>query len=324
MVPGPTSVPAEVLAAYALDYGSGDLEDEFFALYDRVQQQLRHILATRNQVAVMTGEGMLALWAGLKSCLRPDDWVLAVATGLFGDGIGEMARALGAEVEIVSFPHDTVASAAGARLCTDDWRIDLCAVGSQKCLSAPPGLAIVAVSPRAWRVITPHWHALAALEAATRRVLDEGLDQVLERHARVAAACRRGVRRLGLELYPRDEAFSSPTVTAVQVPPWLSWPALDTELRRRGSWSGATTGRSRARSSASATWARKPTSTWSSGRSRRSPRPCVGPPEATGRRKSIVALRTATRKSWKPSGCPSVSTSVVGSRSGARVGSLAS
>ena len=193
MVPGPTSVPAEVLAAYALDYGSGDLEDEFFALYDRVQQQLRHILATRNQVAVMTGEGMLALWAGLKSCLRPDDWVLAVATGLFGDGIGEMARALGAEVEIVSFPHDTVASAAGARLCTD-----------------------------------------------------------------------------------------------------------------------------------SATWARKPTSTWSSGRSRRSPRPCVGPPEVTGRRKSIVALRTATRKSWKPSGCPSVSTSVVGSRSGARVGSLAS
>jgi aspartate aminotransferase-like enzyme len=120
-------------------------------------------------------------------------------------------------------------------------------------------MAIVAVSPRAWQVIeevnyqgydallpwrdalheryfpyTPYWHALAALEAAARRILDEGLERVFERHTRVAAACRQGLQRLGLELYPREEAFSSPTVTAVKVPPTLSWPALDAELRRRG------------------------------------------------------------------------------------------
>jgi aspartate aminotransferase-like enzyme len=81
---------------------------------------------------------------------------------------------------------------------------------------------------------TPYWHALAALEAAARRLLDEGLERVFERHTRAAAACRQGLRRIGLEPYPRDAACASPTVTAVKVPPRLSWPALDGALRRRG------------------------------------------------------------------------------------------
>jgi len=281
MVPGPTSVLPDVLTAYQVDYGSADLEDEFFALYDRVQDQLRSILRTQSQIAIMTGEGMVALWGALKSCLRPGDRVVAVATGIFGYGIGDMARSVGAEVEVVGFPYDSIAnpgeveaaiarfrpkmvtmvhcetpsgtlnpvgsvgqlvakydvplfyvdavsSAAGAELRTDDWHIDLCLVGSQKCLSAPPHLAILAVSPRTWDVVeeigyqgydallpwrdalqsryfpyTPYWHGLAALEVACRAILDEGLETVLERHQRVAALCRRGLRELGLTLYPQ-------------------------------------------------------------------------------------------------------------------------
>ena len=49
---------------------------------------------------------MLALWGALKSVIRPGDRVLAVATGLFGYGIGEMARQVGAEVEVVGFGDD--------------------------------------------------------------------------------------------------------------------------------------------------------------------------------------------------------------------------
>ncbi len=45
-------------------------------------------------------------------------------------------------------------SGAGSLPCyTDRWQIDLVVVGSQKALMLPPGLAVVAVSPKAWRQI---------------------------------------------------------------------------------------------------------------------------------------------------------------------------
>ncbi|HEX2986606.1 MAG TPA: aminotransferase class V-fold PLP-dependent enzyme, partial [Chloroflexota bacterium] len=317
MVPGPTRVPADVSAAYQAEYGSSDLEEEFFDLYGRVQEQLQQLLMTRSQMAIMTGEGMAALWGALKSTIRPGDRVLSVATGLFGYGIGEMARAVGAHVEVVEFPYDAVAdpmkvesaivrfrpkmvtmvhcetpsgtlnpvgevgrlvakhgvplfyvdavsSAVGAELRTDEWQIDLCLVGSQKCLSCPSDLAIVAVSPQAWTVIdevdyqgydallpfrkalenryfpyTPHWHGIAALEIACRRVLAEGLDAVQARHQRAAEVCRQGLVDLGLTLYPQSMEFNSPTVTAARVPAGLGWAEFDRRLRRRGVGVGA-------------------------------------------------------------------------------------
>ncbi|MFY9940755.1 MAG: aminotransferase class V-fold PLP-dependent enzyme [Desulfobacterales bacterium] len=106
MVPGPVRVPPAVLAAYQTAYGSADLEDEFFRLYADTEARLKPILGTSHPVVLQTGEGMLALWSALKSCLVPGDRVLAVATGVFGYGIGEMARALGCEVRTLGLPHD--------------------------------------------------------------------------------------------------------------------------------------------------------------------------------------------------------------------------
>ena len=65
-------------------------------------------MGTKNDVVIMSGEGMLALWGAMKSCLRPGDPVLCVGTGLYGDGNADMARALGCRVELVSQPYDTV------------------------------------------------------------------------------------------------------------------------------------------------------------------------------------------------------------------------
>ncbi|MEZ4734715.1 MAG: aminotransferase class V-fold PLP-dependent enzyme [Caldilineaceae bacterium] len=109
LVPGPVAVPAEVLAVYGVNYGSSDLEDEFFTLYQQCEADLQRLLATHNSITIQSGEGMLALWGALKSVLQPGDRVLAVATGLFGYGIGEMAAQLGAEVETVGFGYDTIA-----------------------------------------------------------------------------------------------------------------------------------------------------------------------------------------------------------------------
>lgn len=109
LVPGPVSIPAEVLDAYRMDYGSADMEEEFFDLYGECEVGLQKILETGNDVTIQTGEGMLALWGALKSVLAPGDRVLAVSTGLFGHGIGEMARTAGAEVEILEFANNDVA-----------------------------------------------------------------------------------------------------------------------------------------------------------------------------------------------------------------------
>ncbi len=106
LVPVPVSVPEALRAVYQIDYGSADLEEEFFNLYADCERGLQAVLGTRSQVTIQSGEGMLALWGALKSVIRPGDRVLAVATGLFGYGIGEMARQIGAEVEVVGFDYD--------------------------------------------------------------------------------------------------------------------------------------------------------------------------------------------------------------------------
>ncbi len=313
MVPGPVRVPDQVRSVYQTDYGSADLETDFLELYNRTEERLRAILATRNPVVIQTGEGMLVLWGALKSCLRPGDRVLSVATGVFGYGFGEMAASIGAEGKTVGFGYDetlsrwdriedtirefrpkmitavhcetpsgtlnplaelgeikrrlgvpllvadVVASAGGAPVLVDEWGIDLALGGSQKCLSAPPSMSFLSVSPAAWEVIrevnypgydallpfqdaqknfyfpyTPNWHGVAALHAGAGILLAEGLEAAFERHSRVSAACREGIARLGLELFPAPGAVSSPTVTAVRVPEGIPWPELDRRFRARG------------------------------------------------------------------------------------------
>ena len=106
MVPGPVKVPQPILDAYNIDYGSGDLEPEFLALYNRTEAGLQTLLGTDQKVVIHTGEGMIALWAALKSCLKPGDRVLSIATGVFGHGIADMAKSLGAVVKTYDFPYN--------------------------------------------------------------------------------------------------------------------------------------------------------------------------------------------------------------------------
>lgn len=106
MVPGPVSVSANVLAAMAQDYGSGQIETDFLKLYDQTGRKLATLMGTRNDVVLMTGEGMLALWSGLKSCLSAGQRVLSLSTGVFGEGIGHMAASIGCEVRWINYDFD--------------------------------------------------------------------------------------------------------------------------------------------------------------------------------------------------------------------------
>ena len=160
---------------------------------------------------------------------------------------------------------DAVASIGAHPLETSKWGIDLCIAGPQKALAGSSGTSLVSVSDRAWDALranpsaprgsflslldwkerwldagrlqipgTPSVVEMYALEAALARVLDEGLDQVIARHARVARAARAGVRSLGLELWPvRDEAAAN-AVTVVEVPASLDADAVCASARELG------------------------------------------------------------------------------------------
>ncbi|NGM67918.1 alanine--glyoxylate aminotransferase family protein [Natronolimnobius sp. AArcel1] len=135
---------------------------------------------------------------------------------------------------------DAVSSLGGTPVPTN--RIDICLGASQKCFSAPPGLTTCAISERAWDRIEatetnslytnlepwrtavedewfPYTHLsanIAGLETATELVLEEGLENVFERHEAAAEYCRERGAEMGLETYATESA-ASPTVTALEV-----------------------------------------------------------------------------------------------------------
>ncbi|HIU17661.1 MAG TPA: alanine--glyoxylate aminotransferase family protein [Candidatus Avidesulfovibrio excrementigallinarum] len=116
MVPGPVSLHPDVIDALNHDYGSGLIEPDYMALYEATTRNLAALMNTRSDVVLMTGEGMLALWGALKSCLKPGDGVVCVGTGVFGDGTADMARSFGCRVESVSLPYDRT-------ICDDDLNV---------------------------------------------------------------------------------------------------------------------------------------------------------------------------------------------------------
>jgi aspartate aminotransferase-like enzyme len=134
---------------------------------------------------------------------------------------------------------DAVSSLGGTPVPAD--RIDICLGASQKCFSAPPGLAIASVSDAAWERIEARepeslytnllpWHdaeqpypythlttLVVALDEALDLLLETGLDAVYDRHREAAAVCRERGAEMGLDPYP-DLDRCSPTVTAFSTP----------------------------------------------------------------------------------------------------------
>ena len=106
LVPGPVAVPQEILKVAARNFGSADCEPEYAALYRETEGLLQKMMKTRERVVIQTGEGMLVLWTALKSTLKPGDRVLVLSTGLFGEGFGDMAKAIGCEVMTLDFGYD--------------------------------------------------------------------------------------------------------------------------------------------------------------------------------------------------------------------------
>jgi alanine-glyoxylate transaminase/serine-glyoxylate transaminase/serine-pyruvate transaminase len=141
---------------------------------------------------------------------------------------------------------DTVASLGGAEFHADDWNVDVVYSGSQKCLSAPPGASPITFADRAVEKVReretpvrswyldlegvweywddePSYHHTGpvsttyALREALRLVAEEGVENVWDRHRRVAGALKAGVEAMGLSLNVAEDAWL-PTLNPVRVP----------------------------------------------------------------------------------------------------------
>ena len=171
--------------------------------------------------------------------------------------IGPMVRAHGA-VTIV----DCVSSLAGMPFQPDEWQLDICVAGAQKCLSGPPGITLMTVSKQAWALIdknpaAPRWSFVAlldwreiylkggrfpftpsvsdvfGLEACLDRVLEQGIDNAIAQHTIAAEACRAGAKAMGLKLWARSEAIMSTCTTAITVPEGLTDIQVRNHVRER-------------------------------------------------------------------------------------------
>ena len=139
---------------------------------------------------------------------------------------------------------DAISILGGDKLPVDEWNIDFCITGSQKCIACPPGLAMVSVSQKAWEKIektenkpmyfdllrmkeyaakkeTPFTPALPifhALNEALKIIHEEGLEKRFERHRRCAQAFYNAIEALGLTVFPKEKSIRSNTVIAVNIP----------------------------------------------------------------------------------------------------------
>jgi serine---pyruvate transaminase len=177
------------------------------------------------------------------------------STGVVADVQGLAAAAKEASALVVV---DAVSSLGAVPLETDAWGLDAVISGSQKALMTPPGIATVSVSGEAWMAVeqdassryyfdwnrtryaqesfdpsfTPAVSVVVGLEVALALLLEEGLEQAFERHARLGRACRAGAKAMGLELFSPDDDRSA-VVTAINAPEGIDSSELVQTLRDR-------------------------------------------------------------------------------------------
>jgi alanine-glyoxylate transaminase/serine-glyoxylate transaminase/serine-pyruvate transaminase len=184
--------------------------------------------------------------AALKRCARPK--LVAIVHAETSTGAWQPLEAIGALAHQAGalFVVDTVTSLGGCPVRVDDWGIDACYSGTQKCLSCPPGLAPITFGRRAvealrrrttkvqsWyldlTMIEKYWgadrvyHHTApitmnyALYEALRLIEEEGLEARWRRHERNHRALKAGLGAIGLAI-AAQEHHQLWTLNSVRIP----------------------------------------------------------------------------------------------------------
>jgi len=170
------------------------------------------------------------------------------------EGLADLVHAQGGVLVV-----DAVATLGGSPVLVDEWDIDVCYSGSQKCLSVPPGLGPITLGPRAEKVLAErktqvgnwyfdlsgvqkYWgkertyHHTApissnlALYEGLRIVAEEGLEARWARHQASAEMLWEGLQDLDMTMVV-PEATRMITVTTVRVPDGVDEAAVRGRLR---------------------------------------------------------------------------------------------
>ena len=152
---------------------------------------------------------------------------------------------------------DTVTSLGGHEVAVDDWGIDICYSGTQKCLSCPPGLAPFTANENAMSILSARTHKIQswyfdlsllssywstsrfyhhtapismiyAFHEALALIVEEGLEARIQRHLRNGLALQAGLEAMGLKLHAQQGHRLS-TLTTVRIPSGVD----DVKVRQR-------------------------------------------------------------------------------------------
>lgn len=295
--PGPTETRENVKLARAEKTTNPDIDIDFVEFYKKTCEKFGNIIGTKNDVYILSGEGILGLEAACASLTEKGDRVLVIDNGIYGEGFKDFVTMYGGEYVLFSSEYtksididelkafldedsnfkyatvvhcdtptgvlndvskicpllkeygiltvvDSVAGMVGERLSVDESKIDIILGGSQKAISAPAGLTIVGISQDAKNCIKNRktdvigfycnlniWEGyyekkyfpytmpisdIMGLDKALDNILEEGIENVLNRHEKIAYSVRKSIEEYGLELF-LEEGYSN-TVTAIKVP----------------------------------------------------------------------------------------------------------
>lgn len=296
-MPGPSNVRENVRQARSIKTTNPDVDVDFVEFYKNTCDKMAKIINTKNDVYILSGEGILGLEAACASLTEKDDRVLVIDNGVFGKGFEDFVTMYGGEAVLFSkcykkaidveelerflekdhdFKYativhcdtptgvlndlskicpllkkyniltvvDSVAGMVGEKLLVDDWQIDMVLGGSQKAISAQPGLSIVSVSEDAKNTMKNRkskiigfycnltiWENyyeqkyfpytmpisdIISLDRALENILEEGIENTIKRHKRIAKAIREALKEYGGELF-LNSGYSN-TVTALVIP----------------------------------------------------------------------------------------------------------
>ncbi len=155
---------------------------------------------------------------------------------------------------------DAISALGGYPLPMDEWGLDVVVAGSQKALMLPPGLAFVALSPKAWEFVqtstcpkyyfdfakqlksqqknqTAYTSAVTltmGLQQVLTWVRQEGLEKIFARNRKLSQACKAAVQAMWLKLFSKDNP--SEVLTAVEAPAGIDGQKVVARLRERGIW----------------------------------------------------------------------------------------